>query len=168
MSNEHENIARKPLRVGVITVSDTRDFDTDKGGKAVIKHLEDMGIAVDKAHYAIVKDDKQAILQSIETLLADKVDAIITTGGTGVAKRDVTIEVVKSMIDKEMEGFGEIFRFLSYTEDVGPRAILSRALCGTKDNTVIFAIPGSVGAVNLAMKKLITQQIHHIVHELNK
>lgn len=101
-------------------------------------------------------------------LLHDKVDVIITTGGTGVAKRDVTIEVVQSIIDKEMEGFGEIFRYLSYTEDVGTRAMLSRALCGTKDSTVIFSIPGSVGAVNLAMKKLITQEIHHIVHELNK
>lgn len=101
-------------------------------------------------------------------LLHDKVDVIITTGGTGIAKRDVTIEVVKSVIDKELEGFGEIFRYLSYTEDVGTRAMLSRALCGTKDNTVIFSIPGSVGAVNLAMKKLITQEIHHIVHELNK
>ncbi|MGK0554709.1 MogA/MoaB family molybdenum cofactor biosynthesis protein [Macrococcus capreoli] len=168
MSNEHENIARKDLIIGVITVSDTRDFDTDKGGKTVIAHLNDMDIKVDKAHYLIVKDDQHAILNAIQQLLNEHVDAIITTGGTGVAKRDVTIEVVKSVIDKEMEGFGEIFRFLSYTEDVGPRAILSRALCGTKDRTVIFSIPGSVGAVNLAMTKLITQQIHHIVHELNK
>ncbi|WP_414049039.1 MogA/MoaB family molybdenum cofactor biosynthesis protein [Macrococcus animalis] len=168
MSNEHDNIERKALKVGVITVSDTRDFDTDKGGKAAIQHLEDIGISVDKAHYSIVKDDQADIRKAIQYLLHDKVDVIITTGGTGVAKRDVTIEVAKSVIDKEMEGFGEIFRFLSYTEDVGARAILSRALCGTKDNTVIFSIPGSVGAVNLAMKKLITQQIHHIVHELNK
>lgn len=168
MHNEHDNIQRKDLKVSVITVSDTRDFDTDKGGKAVIQHLEDIGISVDKAHYSIVKDDQADIRKTITHLLHDKVDVIITTGGTGVAKRDVTIEVVKSIIDKEMEGFGEIFRFLSYTEDVGARAILSRALCGTKDHTVIFSIPGSVGAVNLAMKKLIAQQIHHIVHELNK
>lgn len=168
MQNEHDNIARKTLKVGVITVSDTRDYDTDKGGKAVIAHLEESGIQVDKKYYAIVKDEQSAIRERIQYLLDAQVDAIITTGGTGVAKRDVTIEVVKSLIDKEMEGFGEIFRFLSYTEDVGARAILSRALCGTKDNTVIFSIPGSVGAVNLAMEKLITQQIHHIVHELTK
>lgn len=168
MYNEHENIERKQLKVGVITVSDTRDYETDKGGKAVIKHLADINISVDKTHYSIVKDDQAEIRKVIQHLLHEKVDAIITTGGTGIAKRDVTIEVVKSVIDKEMEGFGEIFRFLSYTEDVGPRAILSRAICGTKDNTVIFSIPGSVGAVNLAMKKLITQQIHHIVHELTK
>ncbi|WP_414045167.1 MogA/MoaB family molybdenum cofactor biosynthesis protein [Macrococcus equi] len=168
MSSEHDNIKRKDLKVGVITVSDTRDFDTDKGGKAVITHLQEIDIPVDKEHYMIVKDDQEAIREGIQKLLNQQVDAIITTGGTGVAKRDVTIEVVKSIIDKEMEGFGEIFRFLSYTEDVGPRAILSRALCGTKDNTVIFSIPGSVGAVKLAMEKLITQQIHHIVHELNK
>ncbi|UBH08740.1 MogA/MoaB family molybdenum cofactor biosynthesis protein [Macrococcus armenti] len=165
---EHSNEVRKQLNVGVITVSDTRDYDTDKGGKAIIEHLKDIKIDVSREHYLIAKDDQADIRASILNLLHDKVDVIITTGGTGVAKRDVTIEVVTSIIDKEMEGFGEIFRYLSYTEDVGTRAMLSRALCGTKDNTVIFSIPGSVGAVNLAMKKLITQEIHHIVHELNK
>lgn len=165
---EHSNDVRKQLLVGVITVSDTRDYDTDKGGKAIIEQLKDIEIDVSREHYLIAKDDQADIRASIMKLLHDKVDVIITTGGTGVAKRDVTIEVVTSIIDKEMEGFGEIFRYLSYTEDVGTRAMLSRALCGTKDNTVIFSIPGSVGAVNLAMKKLITQEIHHIVHELNK
>lgn len=165
---EHSNEVRKQLNVGVITVSDTRDYDTDKGGKAIIEQLKDIEIDVSREHYLIAKDDQADIRASIMKLLHDKVDVIITTGGTGVAQRDVTIEVVTSIIDKEMEGFGEIFRYLSYTEDVGTRAMLSRALCGTKDNTVIFSIPGSVGAVNLAMKKLITQEIHHIVHELNK
>lgn len=165
---EHSNEVRKQLNVGVITVSDTRDYDTDKGGKAIIEQLKDIEIDVSREHYLIAKDDQADIRASIMKFLHDKVDVIITTGGTGVAKRDVTIEVVTSIIDKEMEGFGEIFRYLSYTEDVGTRAMLSRALCGTKDNTVIFSIPGSVGAVNLAMKKLITQEIHHIVHELNK
>lgn len=165
---EHSNDVRKQLNVGVITVSDTRDYDTDEGGKAIIEHLKTIDIDVSRDNYLIVKDDQADIRASIIKLLHEKVDVIITTGGTGVAKRDVTIEVVQSIIDKEMEGFGEIFRYLSYTEDVGTRAMLSRALCGTKDNTVIFSIPGSVGAVNLAMKKLITQEIHHIVHELNK
>ncbi|PKE07170.1 molybdenum cofactor biosynthesis protein [Macrococcoides caseolyticum] len=165
---EHSNEVRKQLNVGVITVSDTRDYDTDKGGKAIIEQLKDIEIDVSREHYLIAKDDQADIRASIMKLLHEKVDVIITTGGTGVAKRDVTIEVVQSIIDKEMEGFGEIFRYLSYSEDVGTRAMLSRALCGTKDNTVIFSIPGSVGAVNLAMKKLITQEIHHIVHELNK
>lgn len=165
---EHSNDVRKQLNVGVITVSDTRDYATDKGGKAIVEHLKSIAIDVSREHYLITKDDQADIRASILKLLHDKVDVIITTGGTGIAKRDVTIEVVKSIIDKELEGFGEIFRYLSYTEDVGTRAMLSRALCGTKDNTVIFSIPGSVGAVNLAMKKLITQEIHHIVHELNK
>lgn len=165
---EHSNDVRKQLLVGVITVSDTRDYDTDKGGKAIIENLKTIDIDVSRDNYLIAKDDQADIRASIMKLLHEKVDVIITTGGTGVAKRDVTIEVVQSIIDKEMEGFGEIFRYLSYSEDVGTRAMLSRALCGTKDNTVIFSIPGSVGAVNLAMKKLITQEIHHIVHELNK
>lgn len=125
---EHSNEVRKQLNVGVITVSDTRDYDTDKGGKAIIEQLKDIEIDVSREHYLIAKDDQADIRASIMKLLHDKVDVIITTGGTGVAKRDVTIEVVTSIIDKEMEGFGEIFRYLSYTEDVGTRAMLSRAL----------------------------------------
>ncbi|GGB08378.1 molybdenum cofactor biosynthesis protein MoaB [Macrococcus hajekii] len=155
----------KAIKAAVITVSDTRTEETDKGGRTVISHLEESKIEI--AHYSIVKDDYEAIQAVVQPLLK-QVDVIITTGGTGVAQRDVTIEAVRPLVDKEMEGFGEIFRYLSYTEDVGTRAILSRAFCGTYAKTVIFSIPGSVGAVNLAMKKLITQEVFHIVHELNK
>jgi len=160
----HTNDYRE-ITAAVITVSDTRTEETDKGGRAVIDYLRHSQIEV--TAYQIVRDDFNEI-QSAVTAALKKVDIIITTGGTGVAKRDVTIEAVRPLVDKEMEGFGEIFRYLSYTEDVGTRAILSRAFCGTKDQTVIFSIPGSVGAVKLAMKKLITQEVFHIVHELNK
>lgn len=160
----HTNDYRE-ITAAVITVSDTRTEETDKGGQAVMDHLKDSKI--ETAVYQIVKDDFEEI-QSAVTAALKQVDVVITTGGTGVAKRDVTIEAVRPLMDKEMEGFGEIFRYLSYTEDVGTRAILSRAFCGTKDQTVVFSIPGSVGAVNLAMKKLITQEVFHIVHELNK
>lgn len=154
----------QPLSAGVITVSDTRDLSTDKGGALVVEYLEAAGIST--ADRIIVKDDVCEIQQAVEAMCA--YDVVITTGGTGIAQRDVTIEAIKPLVDKEMEGFGEIFRYLSYTEDVGTKAILSRAFCGTKERQVIFAIPGSTGAVNLAMKKLITQEVFHIVHELNK
>ncbi|MCF0155008.1 MAG: molybdenum cofactor biosynthesis protein, partial [Veillonella sp.] len=92
----------------------------------------------------------------------------ITTGGTGIAKRDVTIEAVESLLDKEIPGFGEIFRYLSYVDDIGVRAIASRAVAGVARETLIFALPGSVGAVTLGMERLIVPQIPHLVHEITK
>lgn len=160
----HNNNYMK-LTASVLTVSDTRTVETDKGGKQVIKYLEDINVEI-KTH-AIVKDDIEAIRTFVSKEL-NFVDVVITTGGTGVAKRDVTIEALKPLVTKELEGFGEIFRYLSYTEDVGSRAILSRAFCGVVEDKIIFAIPGSVGAVNLVMKKLITEEIFHIANELRK
>ena len=92
---------------------------------------------------------------------------VITTGGTGIARRDVTIEAVKPLLSKEMDGFGELFRFLSY-EDVGTRAVLSRALGGSIGDKAIFVLPGSPGAVRLAMKKLIIPEAGHVTKELTK
>jgi molybdenum cofactor biosynthesis protein B len=96
------------------------------------------------------------------------VEAIIVNGGTGISKRDVTIEVVQALLEKELVGFGEIFRYLSYTEDIGSAAILSRATAGTARGTVVFAVPGSTGAVKLAMERLILPEIGHIIMELHK
>ncbi|TDM12789.1 MogA/MoaB family molybdenum cofactor biosynthesis protein [Macrococcus lamae] len=155
----------RAVSAGVLTISDTRTKETDKGGQAVIDHLKNNNIII--KHYDIVIDDVTIIQQAVTQMFPD-VDAVITTGGTGVAQRDVTIEAVRPLVDKELDGFGELFRYLSFTEDVGTKSMLSRAFCGTIDNKVLFCIPGSVGAVNLAMKKLITQEIFHIVNELNK
>ncbi len=160
----HQNTYQS-ITAAVMTISDTRNQATDKGGATVINHLSAHDITV--SHYEIVQDDINAIQQSM-TQLINSVDIIITTGGTGIAKRDVTIEAVKPLVDKELEGFGELFRYLSFTEDVGTKAMLSRAFCGTSGHTVIFCIPGSVGAVDLAMKKLITQEVFHMVNELHK
>lgn len=121
-----------------------------------------------KEHYNIVKDDKIDIQSQIDEWLASDIDVIITTGGTGIARRDVTIEAVKPLLDKEIEGFGELFRYLSYTEDVGTKALLSRAIAGTIMNKLIFTLPGSTGAVKLAMTKLIIPELNHMVYELNK
>ncbi len=156
------------INVSVLTVSDTRTKETDKGGQLVQQYLKDLNVEIKEGHYQIVKDDVTEIQTQVNEWLSKDVDAIITTGGTGISQRDVTIEAIKPLLDKEIEGFGEIFRYLSYTEDVGARAILSRAIAGTVGHQVIISIPGSTGAVKLAMEKLITKELNHLVHELNK
>jgi len=156
------------INVAVLTVSDTRTKETDKGGQLVQQYLKDLNVENREGHYQIVKDDVTEIQTQVNEWLNNDVDAIITTGGTGISQRDVTIEAIKPLLDKEIEGFGEIFRYLSYTEDVGTRAILSRAIAGTVGHQVIISIPGSTGAVKLAMEKLITKELNHLVHELNK
>lgn len=156
------------INVAVLTVSDTRTKETDKGGQLVQQYLKDLNVEIKEGHYQIVKDDVTEIQTQVNEWLSNDVDVIITTGGTGISQRDVTIEAIKPLLDKEIEGFGEIFRYLSYTEDVGTRVILSRAIAGTVGHQVIISIPGSTGAVKLAMEKLITKELNHLVHELNK
>nr|WP_193748958.1 molybdenum cofactor biosynthesis protein B [Mammaliicoccus sciuri] len=162
------NRINRLINVAVLTVSDTRTKETDKGGQLVQQYLKDLNVEIKEGHYQIVKDDVSEIQTQVNEWLNNDVDAIITTGGTGISQRDVTIEAIKPLLDKEIEGFGEIFRYLSYTEDVGTRAILSRAIAGTVGHQVIISIPGSTGAVKLAMEKLITKELNHLVHELNK
>lgn len=158
----------RDIKVAVLTVSDTRDKSTDKGGKLVIDYIETANAFVDDEHYEIVKDDKSLIQSAVEKQLAHGVDVVITTGGTGIARRDVTIEAVTPLFDKEIEGFGELFRMLSYTEDIGSRSLLSRASAGTYGKQLIISLPGSSGAVKLAMEKLVMPELNHLVFELNK
>ena len=132
----------RDINVAVITVSDTRTVETDKGGRLVQEYLAEINTVVEEDNYKIVKDDTASITKAVSAMLDKGVDAVITTGGTGIAKRDVTIEAVRPFFDKEVEGFGEIFRMLSYTEDIGSRSILSRAVAGTYANQVIISMPG--------------------------
>src|SRR5699024_6526531 len=106
----------------------------------------------------------------LETVIDDeRIDAVLMTGGTGISKRDITIEAVNQNIKKEIPGFGELFRMLSYTEDIGSAALMSRATAGIMDNEkIVFSMPGSSGAVKLAMEKLILPELAHIHHELFK
>ncbi len=151
----------------VITISDTRTKDTDKSGRLMMEFLEQSGHHVEAAE--IVPDESAAIQEMIKIGSENPaVDVILTNGGTGISFRDVTIETVKSMLDKEMTGFGEIFRMLSYQEDIGSAAILSRAIAGVISHTAIFATPGSSGAVKLAMEKLILPELSHVVQEITK
>lgn len=159
----------RDIEVAILTVSDTRDYNTDKGGQLIQTLLENENVNVKDDYYKIVKDNQQDIHEQLSTWLKQNdIDVIITTGGTGIAQRDVTIEVVRPLLDKEIEGFGEMFRYLSYTEDVGTRAILSRAIAGTHQDKLLFSLPGSTAAVKLAMDKLIKPELNHLVHELTK
>lgn len=166
----HTNVKLdRNIEVAVLTVSDTRNYETDKGGQLIQTLLKDENINIKRENYQIVKDDQEAIHSQLQTWLQQKnIDVIITTGGTGIAQRDVTIEVVRPLLVKEIEGFGELFRYLSYTEDVGTRSLLSRAVAGTHDEALIFALPGSTGAIKLAINKLIKPELNHLIHELTK
>lgn len=170
-NHQHEHVQlERNINVAILTVSDTRDFDSDKGGQLVQSLLKEINVSIEEHHYKIVKDDKNAITLQIKQWLEDNenIDVIITTGGTGISQRDVTIEAVRPLLTKEIEGFGELFRYLSYTEDVGTRALLSRDIGGTAKDKLIFALPGSTGAVKLAIEKLIKPELNHLVHELTK
>lgn len=166
----HTNVKLdRNIEVAVLTVSDTRNYETDKGGQLIQTLLKDENVNIKKENYQIVKDDQKAIYNQLQTWLQQKhIDVIITTGGTGIAQRDVTIEVVRPLLDKEIEGFGELFRYLSYTEDVGTRSLLSRVVAGTHDKTLLFALPGSTGAIKLAINKLIKPELNHLIHEVTK
>jgi molybdenum cofactor biosynthesis protein B len=161
---EHKEKGKKSIRCYVITVSDTRDETTDTSGQAIKSCL-----ANDSHHisaYRIVKDEPvqiEALLK--EALGSSEVDAVIVNGGTGISPRDGTFEVVSRMLDKKLDGFGEIFRYLSYL-DIGSAAIMSRAVGGTAQGKILISLPGSSGAVRLAMDKLILPEIRHMVSQL--
>lgn len=164
----HEHKQRvESVRCMVLTISDTRSEATDKSGNLILDSIKQAGHLVQVKK--ILKDDVALIQAMIREGCADpEVDAIITNGGTGIAYRDVTIEAVKGMLEKEMPGFGEIFRTLSYKEDIGSAAMLSRAIAGVRQHTAVFSTPGSSGAVKLAMNKLIIPELSHIVKEIAK
>jgi len=166
-TKEHQKKAPLSIRCKIITVSDTRSEETDKSGKLIHELLKSSGHMI--VDYGIAKDERTAIREAVVSGSSRMdIDAILINGGTGIAKRDVTHEVVSELLEKEMHGFGELFRFLSYTEDIGSAAMLSRAVAGTLFDTAIFSMPGSSGAVRLAMEKLILPELRHVVAELHK
>lgn len=167
MHEEHKAFAPKLINCAVLTVSDTRNKQNDKSGKLIIDLLTEASHEV--TCYEIVPDDAEIIKASMKLLVKNQnVDAIILNGGTGIAARDVTIEAVQPLFTKELPGFGELFRMISYEEDIGSASMLSRATCGSINHRLIFIVPGSTGAVRLAMEKLILPEIAHGVRELKK
>lgn len=164
--HEHKKYQTE-ARCVVLTISDTRQKQDDKSGKRIVQYLEGASHMI--VHKEIVHDEKDAIARAVKKACADNdVDVVLTTGGTGLAARDVTIETIVPLFDKEINGFGEIFRMLSYTEDIGSAAIMSRAIAGISNHTPIFAMPGSSGAVKLAMEKLIIPELSHVLREVRK
>ena len=163
-----EHKAAAPARVGcyVITVSDTRTEDTDTGGRAVVDLLTAAGHEI--VGRTIVKDDPEQLRDAIGRQLANPaVQAIITTGGTGITSRDSTYEAVNAMLWKRLDGFGELFRMLSY-EQIGSAAMMSRALAGIVAGRVVVSLPGSEAAVRLALEKLLVPELGHLVREASR
>ena len=160
---EHKVLSRDtPVRCAVVTVSDTRTAEDDRSGGVIRAAVEQAGHEV--AHYRIVRDEPSEIARTLEELTSE-CEAILLNGGTGISRRDTTIEVLESTLDKTLPGFGELFRMLSYSE-IGPGAMLSRAMAGVYRETLIFAMPGSTNAVRLAMDKLIAPELSHLVWEI--
>ncbi|HZL35456.1 MAG TPA: MogA/MoaB family molybdenum cofactor biosynthesis protein [Tepidisphaeraceae bacterium] len=153
-------------RCAVITLSDTRTQATDKSGSRIRQLLTDAGHRVEA--YRIIPDDPMTFDERLaEFLASESIDAILTNGGTGVSRRDCTIEVLERHIEQHLPGFGELFRSLSW-EQIGSGAMLSRAVGGIARGKLIFAMPGSTKAVELAMSRLILPEIRHLLHELRK
>jgi molybdenum cofactor biosynthesis protein B len=162
--HEHKEKGQKSIRCFVITVSDTRVESTDTSGQTIKSLLSNGGHQTNG--YRIVKDEPVQIDALLnEALASENVDAVIVNGGTGIAPRDGTFEVVSRFLEKKLDGFGEIFRYLSYL-DIGSAAIMSRAAAGTARGKILISLPGSKGAVSLAMEKLILPELCHMVSQL--
>ena len=161
---DHKERARKNVRCLVVTVSDTRDETTDQSGQLIKALLAGEGQRL--VEYRMVKDEPAQIEALLRGALAkDDIDAIVINGGTGISPRDSTYDVVSRLLEKQLDGFGEIFRFLSY-QDIGSAAIMSRALAGTAKGKVIISLPGSKGAVGLAMRRLVLPELGHMVSQV--
>jgi molybdenum cofactor biosynthesis protein B len=160
---QHRELAPTTVTAAVLTISDTRTLNTDTAGSFLVSELEGKGHRV--LDRRIVKDDAEAIRATLMTWLERQdIQVIITTGGTGIARRDNTIQTIESLLEKPMPGFGEIFRMLSYQEVRGA-AILSRALGGMARKSLIFALPGSLNAVQTGWNGILRDELSHLVWE---
>ncbi len=163
---EHKATAPKSVGCYVVTVSDTRTEATDSGGRAIVELLTAAGHHI--VGRSLVRDDPEQLRDAIGRQLANPdVQVVITTGGTGITSRDCTYEAVSSMLWKRLDGFGELFRALSY-EQIGSGAMLSRALAGVVAGRIIAALPGSEAAVRLALEKLLIPELGHLVREATR
>ena len=158
---QHREEAPCALGFAVITVSDTRDLGTDRGGAFLVAGLEAAGHRVVRRD--IVKDEADAIRGALRTAVADPaVDLGVTTGGTGISARDVTYDTLRDLLDSEIPGFGELFRWLS-REEIGSATILSRAIGGLLERKVVLALPGSPKALALALEQIVLPEAGHLV-----
>lgn len=161
---EHRKEALENLRCAVITVSDTRTEENDDSGRMAQELLKGQGHSV--SVYMIVKDETDPIKKSVLEAM-ERSDVVICSGGTGISPRDVTIESLEPLMDRTVEGFGELFRALSFDE-IGSSAMLSRSIAGVVDKDLLFCLPGSPNAVKLAMEKLILPEMGHMLSQVRK
>jgi len=165
-STAHRAAAPAAVRCFVITVSDTRTETTDAGGRAVIDLLTTAGHIVEGRR--ILRDEPAEVAALVrEQAASGRVDAIITTGGTGITRRDSTFEAIDGLLDKRLPGFGELFRMLSFQE-IGAAAMLSRACAGIHQGCIVVSLPGSEHAVRLAMTRLLVPELGHLVAETRR
>ncbi len=163
---EHRKHGPKTVGFAVITVSDSRTPEDDDTGRLLTEALTEAGHV--RGYYAVAKDRAQEVRTAFwEALEAENVDLIVLNGGTGISKRDITLEAIEPLLEKILPGFGEIFRQLSFQE-IGGAAMLSRALAGTCRDRLVIALPGSPEAARLALEKLLLPELSHLIWEVKK
>ncbi len=163
---EHKQKAPQSVSCAVLIISDSRTEQDDESGKLIKQKLSQNGHWL--VFYSILKNEADSIRKQIYELLAqEELQVIITSGGTGASHRDITVETISPILEKKLDGFGELFRFLSYQE-IGTASIMSRAIAGVVGGKIILCLPGSLGAANLAMDKIILPEIGHMVREATR
>lgn len=162
---EHRREGPRTVRLGVLTASDTRGEAEDGSGGWLRQAAASAGHPV--IAYRVVRDEPDAIRAALAEAVAAGAQAVLVNGGTGIAGRDRTYEAVAGLLEKRLDGFGELFRMLSFAE-IGSAAMLSRAVAGTWRGAVVFSMPGSTAAVRLAWERLIAPELNHLVRELEK
>jgi molybdopterin adenylyltransferase len=162
---EHRHEAPRTLRIFVVTASDTRGEAEDESGAFLKAAVAQAGHVL--AGYRIVRDEPAQLRAALEEAARAGADAVVVNGGTGIAARDRTYEAVAGLLEKRLDGFGELFRMLSYAE-IGSAAMLSRAVAGVWGGRAVFSVPGSRAAVRLAWEKLIGPEIGHVLREIRK
>ncbi len=163
---EHRAASPQVITCAIVTISDTRTLDTDAGGQTAVDLLTAAGHII--AERAILRDEPRSIRETLHRIAAaGKIDAVLLTGGTGISSRDQTFETVCELLTKQLPGYGELFRMLSYQE-IGPAAILSRAVGGLMGRLVVLTMPGSPAGVRLAIEKIILPELGHLVREARR
>ena len=163
---EHKEISPKSVTCAILTISDSRSEETDESGRLLKGRLSQAGHRI--LSYVLLKNDTDSIRKNVEELLRQPdLQVIITSGGTGASHRDVTVETLTPLLEKKLDGFGELFRYLTYQE-IGTTSVMSRAMAGVVKGKILISLPGSLGAVTLAADKIILPEIGHMVREATR
>lgn len=162
-TKEHKHESSNDINCGIITLSDSRSIKEDLSGNFLENEIKERYNLTSRK---IIKDEKDDLIDAIEEMIGENTDVILTTGGTGISERDITVETVEKLFDKKIDGFGEIFRNQSYIE-IGSGALISRATAGVYKKCCIFSMPGSLNAVKTA-SKIIIDELPHVVHHAKK